>query len=375
MSQTQPLSGILVVAIEQAVAAPLASCRLADAGARVIKIERPEGDFTRGYDSAIRGESTYYVWVNRGKESVVLDFRQPQDAALLQRLISRADVVIQNLGPGAAERGGFGSSKLRAERPELITCDITGYGETGPMKDMRAYDLMVQAESGIAYVTGSPQEPGRVGVSACDVATGMYAHAAILEALVRRGKTGEGAAIHVSLFESMADWMTVPLLTYEHAGRDWPRTGLGHPLIVPYGAYQTRDGAVLVSVQNHREWQRFCEFVLKDVSLIEDPRFATNQDRTQNKDQLNAIVHSVMSILSVEEAIVRLTSADLAFARVNNVEALSRHPQLRRAKVQTPVGAVDVVAPPATFRGEDRRLGAVPALGGHTDAIRKEFAG
>ncbi|MGN6283777.1 MAG: CaiB/BaiF CoA transferase family protein [Afipia sp.] len=375
MSQTQPLSGILVVAIEQAVAAPLASCRLADAGARVIKIERPEGDFTRGYDSAIRGESTYYVWVNRGKESVVLDFRQPQDAALLQRLISRADVVIQNLGPGAAERGGFGSSKLRAERPELITCDITGYGETGPMRDMRAYDLMVQAESGIAYVTGSPQEPGRVGVSACDVATGMYAHAAILEALVRRGKTGEGAAIHVSLFESMADWMTVPLLTYEHAGRDWPRTGLGHPLIVPYGAYQTRDGAVLVSVQNHREWQRFCEFVLKDVSLIEDPRFATNQDRTQNKDQLNAIVHSVMSILSVEEAIVRLTSADLAFARVNNVEALSRHPQLRRATVQTPVGAVDVVAPPATFRGEDRRLGAVPALGGHTDAIRKEFAG
>lgn len=375
MSQTQPLSGILVVAIEQAVAAPLASCRLADAGARVIKIERPEGDFTRGYDSAIRGESTYYVWVNRGKESVVLDFRQPQDAALLQRLISRADVVIQNLGPGAAERGGFGSSKLRAERPELITCDITGYGETGPMKDMRAYDLMVQAESGIAYVTGSPQEPGRVGVSACDVATGMYAHAAILEALVRRGKTGEGASIHVSLFESMADWMTVPLLTYEHAGRDWPRTGLGHPLIVPYGAYQTRDGAVLVSVQNHREWQRFCEFVLKDVSLIEDPRFATNQDRTQNKDQLNAIVHSVMSILSVDEAIVRLTSADLAFARVNNVEALSRHPQLRRATVQTPVGAVDVVAPPATFRGEDRRLGAVPTLGGHTDAIRKEFAG
>lgn len=375
MSQTQPLSGILVVAIEQAVAAPLASCRLADAGARVIKIERPEGDFTRGYDSAIRGESTYYVWVNRGKESVVLDFRQPQDAALLQRLISRADVVIQNLGPGAAERGGFGSSKLRAGRPDLITCDITGYGETGPMKDMRAYDLMVQAESGIAYVTGSPQEPGRVGVSACDVATGMYAHAAILEALVRRGKTGEGASIHVSLFESMADWMTVPLLTYEHAGRDWPRTGLGHPLIVPYGAYQTCDGAVLVSVQNHREWQRFCEFVLKDVSLIEDPRFATNQDRTQNKDQLNAIVNSVMSILSVEEAIVRLTSADLAFARVNNVEALSRHPQLRRATVQTPVGAVDVVAPPATFRGEDRRLGAVPALGGHTDAIRKEFAG
>jgi crotonobetainyl-CoA:carnitine CoA-transferase CaiB-like acyl-CoA transferase len=226
-------------------------------------------------------------WVNRGKESVVLDFRKPEDAALLHRLLRRADVVIQNLGPGAAERGGFGSAKLRAERPELITCDITGYGETGPMKDMRAYDLMVQAESGIAYVTGSPQEPGRVGVSACDVATGMYAHAAILEALVRRGKTGEGASIHVSLFESMADWMTVPLLTYEHAGRDWPRTGLGHPLIVPYGAYNTRDGAILVSVQNHREWQRFCEAVLENATLVDDARFATNQDRARNKDGLN----------------------------------------------------------------------------------------
>ena len=371
---TQPLSGILVVAVEQAVAAPFASSRLADAGARVIKIERPEGDFTRGYDSAIRGESTYYVWVNRGKEWIVLDFRKPEDAALLQRLLRRADVVIQNLGPGAAERGGFGSAKLRAERPELITCDITGYGEAGPMKDMRAYDLMVQAESGIAYVTGSPQEPGRVGVSACDVATGMYAHAAILEALVRRGKTGEGASIHVSLFESMADWMTVPLLTYEHAGRDWPRTGLGHPLIVPYGAYNTRDGAILVSVQNHREWQRFCEAVLENAALVDDARFATNQDRTRNKDELNVIINSVMSALSREEAIARLTRADLAFSRVNDVAALSRHSQLRRASVQTPVGPVDVVAPPATFRDEARALGAVPGLGQHTEAVRSEFA-
>jgi crotonobetainyl-CoA:carnitine CoA-transferase CaiB-like acyl-CoA transferase len=294
------------------------------------------------------GASTYYVWVSPAG-SIVLDCK-PDDAALLQRLLRRADVVIQNLGPGAAERGGFGSAKLRAERPELITCDITGYGETGPMKDMRAYDLMVQAESGVAYVTGSPQEPGRVGVSACDVATGMYAHAAILEALVRRGKTGEGASIHFSLFESMADWMTVPLLTYEHAGRDWPRTGLGHPLIVPYGAYNTRDGAILVSVQNHREWQRFCEAVLENAALVDDARFATNQDRTRNKDELNAIINSVMSALSQEEAIARLTRADLAFARVNDVAALSRHSQLRRASVQTPVGPVDVVAPPATFR-------------------------
>ncbi|WP_083636267.1 CaiB/BaiF CoA-transferase family protein [Bradyrhizobium sp. AS23.2] len=370
----KPLTGVLVVAIEQAVAAPFASCRLADAGARVIKIERPEGDFTRGYDGAIRGESTYYVWVNRGKESVVLDFRKAEDAALLQSLISRADVVIQNLGPGAAERGGFGSEKLRAARPELITCDITGYGETGPMKDMRAYDLMVQAESGIAYVTGSPSEPGRVGVSACDVATGMYAHAAILEALVRRGQTGEGASIHVSLFESMADWMTVPLLTYEHAGRDWPRTGLGHPLIVPYGAYHTRNGSVLVSVQNHREWQRFCEFVLENTAVVEDPRFATNQDRTRNKEELNIIIDAVMSTLTLEEAIQRLSCADLAYARVNDVAALSRHSQLRRASVDTPAGPVDIVAPPATFRRETRDLGAVPALGQHTAAVRSEFA-
>jgi crotonobetainyl-CoA:carnitine CoA-transferase CaiB-like acyl-CoA transferase len=369
----QPLTGVLVVAIEQAVAAPFASSRLADAGARVIKIERAEGDFTRGYDSVIRGESSYYVWINRGKESVILDFRQPEDATLLQRLIARADVLIQNLGPGAAERGGFSSKQLRARRPELITCDITGYGETGPMKDMRAYDLMVQAESGIAYVTGSPQEPGRIGISACDVATGMNAYAAILEALVRRGKTGEGASIHVSLFESMADWMTVPLLTYEHAGREWPRTGLGHPLIVPYGAYNTCDGTVLVSVQNHREWQRFCEFLIQDISLINDIRFSTNQDRTRNKAELNVIIDAVMSKLSLEEAISRLTRADLAFARVNDVAALSRHPQLRRASVQTPVGIVNVVAPPTTFREETRLLGPVPALGQHTKAIRKEF--
>ena len=370
-----PLEGLLVIAVEQAVAAPFATSRLADAGARVIKIERPEGDFARFYDRAVLGQSTYFVWLNRGKESVVLDFRLAEDAALLRRMMRRADVVVQNLGPGAAARAGFGSHELRAETPRLITCDISGYGESGPMADQRAYDLLVQAESGLASITGTPHAPGRIGVSACDIGTGMYAQAAILEALVRRGISGQGAAITVSLFEAMADWMSVPIVQFDHTGIPWPRLGLGHPTLVPYGAYQVSDGQILVGVQNDREWARFATTVLQRDELASDVRFARNTDRVENRAALDAILNPILGRLSGAELVARLRAAEVAYGRINEVAAAARHEQLRRTEVQTPGGPVSLVAPPASFREEPRRLRPVPALGEHTAAVRAEFAG
>lgn len=375
---TLPLEGLLVVAVEQAAAAPYASSRLADAGARVIKIERPEGDFARGYDKAVHGDSTYFVWLNRGKESIVLDYSKPDDAALLQSLIAKADVLIQNLGPGAAKRAGFGWEEMRARYPRLITCDITGYGEEGPYADMRAYDLLVQAESGIASVTGTPEAPGRIGISACDVGTGMYAHAAILEALIQRGRTGQGSAIHVSLFEAMCDWMTVPLLHYDYAGTVWPRVGLSHPTIAPYGAYPVggavgEEHQVLIGIQNDGEWRRFATDVLHRADLLERPEFATNLLRVENRDALDARIREILSALPVAEVRDRLRSARVAFAAVNDVGALSRHPHLRRATVSTAHGSAQIVAPPATFRNEPRTLGHVPAKDEHGKSIREEF--
>jgi len=373
-SLTLPLTGLLVISVEQAVAAPYAACKLADAGARVIKIERPEGDFARGYDSVVHGESTYFVWLNRGKESVVLDYRIAADAALLRRMMLRADVVIQNLGPGAAERAGFGWRELRAAKPSLITCDITGYGESGPFADQRAYDLLVQAESGMSSITGTPHAPGRIGVSACDIATGMNAHAAILEALIRRGMSGQGAAIQVSLFESMADWMNVPILFYEHTGTQWPRLGLGHPSMAPYGVFDVSDGQILVGVQNDREWRRVCIGVLEQPGLAEDPRFVTNAGRVRNRAALEAIVRPFFAALSARDLVALLTRAEVAFGRLNDVAAVSRHEQLRRTEVATAGGPVSLVAPAASFREEPRRFGPVPALGAHTEAVRAEFA-
>jgi len=376
---SKPLSGLLVVAVEQAAAAPYASSRLADAGARVIKVERPEGDFARGYDQAVRGDSTYFVWLNRGKESITLDFTRPEDAELLQNLISKADVFIQNLGPGAAQRAGFGWQALREKYPRLITCDITGYGEEGPYSDMRAYDLLVQGESGIASVTGTPEAPGRIGISACDIGTGMYAHAAILEALIKRGITGQGSAIHVSLFESMCDWMAVPLLHYDYAGTVWPRVGLAHPTIAPYGAYPVgttlgRDDLVLLGIQNDGEWKRFAAQVLEQPDLAERPEFVTNSLRVDNRQSLNELVVGAFARFTLGELGVRLKKAGVAFAAVNDVRALSRHPHLRRISVGTAHGEVNIVAPPATVRGEPRTLGAVPSLGEHGEAIRAEFS-
>ncbi len=371
-----PLDGLLVIAVEQAAAAPYASSRLADAGARVIKIERAAGDFARGYDGAVMGDSTYFVWLNRGKESIVLDFAQPDDLALLRTLILQADVLIQNLGPGAAARAGFGWQEMRAANPRLITCDITGYGETGPYADMRAYDLLVQAESGIASVTGTPEAPGRIGISACDIGTGMYAHAAILEALLQRERTGEGSALHVSLFDAMADWMTVPLLHYDYAGTVWPRVGLGHPTIAPYGAFACGDGQqLLIGVQNDGEWRRFATEVLERPEWVEDARYRSNQDRVRHAEELKAGIESVLGGMDVAELRRRLTQAKIAYASVNGVKELSSHPHLRRVEVRTAHGEASIVAPPVEVRGAPRQLGEVPAVGAHTQAIRAEFGG
>ena len=369
------LDGLLVVALEQAVAAPYVSSRLADRGARVIKLERPEGDFARGYDTVANGASAYFVWLNRGKESLALDIKDAQDAALLSRLLAKADVFIENLAPGAAARAGFGSADLRARHPRLITCDISGYGQEGPYRDMKAYDLLIQAESGLVSVTGTPEAPGRVGVSVCDIAAGMAAFAAILEALYARERTGEGAGIEVSLFDGMADWMTVPLLYQENTGAAPARMGLAHPSIAPYGAYPCASGdLVVISIQNEREWVRFCAEVLARPELAHRPEFENVAARVENRAALDAHIHGVFGALGRDELGKKLFGAKIAFGWVNEVADFAKHPQLRRMKVETTLGQVDLVAPPAQFAGEALNLGPVPALDADGAAIREEFS-
>ena len=373
---TLPLSGILVVALEQAVAAPTCTVRLADAGARVIKIERREGDFARGYDAAAKGLSSYFVWLNRGKESVCLDIKKAEDKALLARMLAKADVFIQNLAPGAMARAGFGSEALRARHPRLITVDISGYGETGEYAQMKAYDLLVQAESGLCSVTGRPEGPGRVGVSACDIACGMNAHAAVLEALIARGITGKGTGIAVSLFDGMADWMNVPFLFYEGTGRAPERMGLAHPSICPYGAFATKDGAlVLISIQNEREWVEFCTTFMQQPDLSQRAGFRVNVERVEHRAMVDAHVADTFAGLTREECAARLRAANTAFGFVNDLAGLASHPALRRLAVVTPNGVVDVAAPPARFSDGERTYGPVPALGAHTEQARAEFAG
>ncbi len=368
------LDGLLVVSVEQAVAAPYCSARLADAGARVIKIERPEGDFARDYDGYVHGQSSYFVWLNRGKQSVTLDFKHKDDLALLHRMIAKADILIQNLAPGAAERAGFGSVAMRAMHQRLITVDISGYGDHGPYKDRRAYDLLVQAESGLASITGTAEAPGRVGISATDIGTGMYAHAAVLEALLARHKTGEGRAISVSLFSSMAEWMTVPLLAKDYANYDWPRLGLTHPFIAPYGVYQTADKVpVLISIQNDREFERLCHGVLERPGLDKDPDYATNKARNARRDDTNAIVQKSFGGRSFADLAARLDAAQIAWARVSSVGDLSSHPQLRRVGFGTEKGEVAMPALAASWQGEPERLGEVPSVGQHTAVVRREF--
>ena len=369
------LDGILVVSLEQAVAAPFCSSRLADAGARVIKVEREGGDFARGYDSAIKGESVYFVWLNRGKESVVLDIKDAQDTALLDRMLSKTDVFIQNLAPGAAARAGFGSLALRRRYPRLITCDISGYGEGGEYADMKAYDMLVQAESGLCSITGSPEQHGRIGVSACDIGTGLYAFAAILEALYARERSGEGSAIKLSMFGAMADWMAVPLLRYDYGGAKLPRTGLSHPLIQPYGAYATRNGPpILIAIQNQREYLRFCNEVLEMPEVIDDPRFHDNPSRCENAEALKAVIDEHFLRIDRDALLERLRESKIAFGEVNDVEGLSAHPALKRVEVDTPGGPVSMVAPPASIDAKQYALQPVPALGEHSEAIRAEFS-
>jgi itaconate CoA-transferase len=369
-----PLSGLLVLTLEQAVAAPYLSSRLADAGARVIKVERAEGDFARGYDKAAKGLSSYFVWLNRGKQSLVADIKSPGDAALLHRILARADVFIQNLAPGAAARAGFGSDELRRRYPGLITVDISGYGETGDYAAMKAYDLLVQAESGLAMITGHPAGPGRVGVSACDIACGMAAHAGVLEALIGRGITGVGEALKVSLFDGMADWMNVPLLYYEGTGQAPARLGLAHPSICPYGAFETKDKAlVLISIQNEREWVEFCTEFLGAPELAKQPGYASNVVRVANRATVDARVGAAFARLTRDEAAARLRAANTAYGFVNDLAAFSHHPALRRQLVDTPNGPVAIAAPPVVH-ASPRELGPVPGIGEHSAAIRAEFA-
>jgi len=374
-SPNRDLDGLLVISLEQAVAAPYAASRLADAGARVIKVERPEGDFARGYDADAKGHSSYFVWLNRGKESVALDLKQPDDLQIFKQMLSKADVFIQNLMPGALDRLGVSMADLRQADPRLITCDISGYGASGPFAQMKAYDFLVQAEVGLAQITGAPEEPGRVGVSICDIAAGMTAHAAILQALVARAKTGEGRAIEVSLFHALADWMNVPYLQHHYGGREIRRPGLHHPTIAPYGAYRCGDDRMLlISIQNEREWLRLCSDVLDQPNLPQNPKFDSNVHRVENRVSLDAIMNGVFGQYSIDKIAEKLQSAQIAFGRLNDMDVFTQHPQNRFVSVRTSAGDVQLLSPGAIVNGILPRLGDVPDLGQHSAAIRAEFS-
>ena len=368
------LKGLLVVSIEQAVAAPYLTGRLAEAGARVVKVERPEGDFARGYDKLVHGESAYFVWLNRGKESVCLDLRNDVDKSVLAELISKADIFVQNLAPGAITRLGFDPVELRKQNPKLITVSISGYGETGPYSDHKAYDLLVQAESGLSAITGNEAGSARVGVSVCDIASGMTALEAVLQALIGRMQTGLGRHISVSMFHSLSDWMNVPYLQYAYGNKLPERNGLSHPTIAPYGAFYGSDGKqVLFSIQNEREWAKFCSNILKMPELPKDPRFNNNTNRVQHREALEALISDVFANVPRDELSNQLREAGIACGRVSTMEDLLEHPQNRYVEVETPSGPVKLLAPGALVDGEVPQFGAVPALGDHTEAIRKEF--
>ncbi len=369
-----PLEGLMIVSVEQAVAAPQCTCRLADAGARVIKVERPEGDFAREYDHVVHGESANFVWLNRGKQSVVLDLGNAEDKTLLEAMLAKADVFVQNLKPGAIAKLGFAVARLRKDYPKLICCSISGYGETGPYAQRKAYDLLIQAESGVSSVTGGPEGPARVGVSIVDVAAGLNAYEAILEALIARGRTNDGAEISVSMFDAMAEWMTVPLLHGE-GGVPFKRIGLAHAAIAPYGVFKSRDNAdILIAIQNDREWRVLAEKVLEDAALASDPKFATNPKRVKNRLETDAKVSINFARHGVEALMKKLASADIAFARVNDWELLSKHAHLRRITVGAPSGPVTMPAPAPLRTGQERTYGPIPALGEHTEIIRREFS-
>lgn len=374
-SNDKPLDGLLVVSIEQALAAPLCSGRLAEMGARVIKIERTEGDFARGYDDAANGESSYFVWTNRGKESLVMDFKREDDAALLERILAKADVFIQNLAPGAVARAGFDSATLRERYPRLITCDITGYGAQGPASALKAYDLLVQCESGLVSITGTPEGYGRIGVSICDIGAGMNAAIAVLSALALRERTGHGSGVAVSLFDGAADWMTIPYV-HEAYGNGAPtRQGVRHPSIAPYGAYSTRDGRdIVISIQNEREWQSFCSVFLKQPEVAGDARFASNTERVRNSVALDEVIASAFAQLDTDGALSLLNGASTAFGQVRSVADMAVHPALRTWPMQVGDRELQLVAPAVRAPWDAQRFMSAPELGQHSAKLREEFA-
>jgi crotonobetainyl-CoA:carnitine CoA-transferase CaiB-like acyl-CoA transferase len=374
----QPLEGITVVTLEHAIAAPLATRHLADLGARVIKIERPgSGDFARGYDRRVDGLCSHFVWCNRSKESLALDAKHPEAGAILARLVARADVLVQNLAPGAAARLGLGYEALAPEHPELIVCDISGYGDDGPSRDRKAYDLLIQSEAGLLSVTGAPDGMAKAGISIADIAAGMYAYSQVLAALIQRGRTGRGTRIEVSMLEALGEWMGYPLYYAYDGAEPPPRTGAAHATIYPYGPFATADGEVMLGLQNEREWQRFCADVLERPGLADDARFSTNFERSTHREQLDAEIRATFATLTVVEVEARLDRAKIANARVNDMAALWHHPQLaareRWRTIGSPVGPLPSLLPPGTWRDGEPRMDPVPGLGEHSDIILGEL--
>lgn len=376
--EARPLDGITVVSLEQAVAAPLATRHLADLGARVIKIERVDGgDFARAYDTAVRGMGSHFVWLNRGKESVTLDVKTPEGLGLLRELIAGADVFLQNLAPGAAARLGLAAGTLRSERPELIVVDMSGYGPSGPYRDRRAYDLLVQSEGGLVSITGKPDSPAKTGIPTADIAAGMYAYSGVLAAVLRRFRTGVGAHLEVSMLDAVAEWMGYPLYVTAYTGEQPPRAGLSHPVIAPYDAYPAADGEVLIGIQNDRGWARLATDVIGRPELVTDPDFATNVARVRNRARVDAVVAEATKKFTAGELVRRLDEAGIASARLNSVRQLIDHPQLaerdRWREVDTPVGKIDALLPPTTFADVEAAMGPVPALGEHTASVLAEL--
>jgi itaconate CoA-transferase len=368
-----------VVAVEQAVAAPFASRQLADLGARVIKIERPvAGDFARGYDATVNGLASHFVWINRSKESLTLDLKRPEAAEVLRALVSRADVLIHNLAPGAMTRLGFGSEALRTQHPRLVICEISGYGTTGPYRDKKAYDLLVQSEAGLVSITGTPETPSKVGVSIADIAAGMYAFSSILAALLRRARIGSGAVLDVSMFDALAEWMGYPAYYTAYGGAAPARSGAAHPAIAPYGPYRAGDGKVVyLGLQNEREWARFCADVLGQPSLANDRRFDSNAARVQHRVELDGLITAAFSTNTAEDVVARLDAAQIANARMNTMQEFLDHPQLaardRWRTVESSAGPLRALLPPFGFDDLEPAMGPIPALGTHTDAILREL--
>ena len=375
----RPLDGITVVSLEHAIAAPFCTRQLADLGARVIKVERPgSGDFARAYDKQVKGLSSHFVWVNRSKESLTLDLKQPAALAALKTLLKTADVLVQNLAPGAAARMGLTAELLQKENPKLILCDISGYGNDGPYRDKKAYDLLIQSEAGFLSVTGTPETPSKAGNSIADIAAGMYAYTNILAALLQRGKTGKGSVIDVSMLESLSEWMSFPMY-YAYEGADPPpRNGASHATIYPYGPFKAGDGGtIMLGLQNEREWAQFCEVVLEKPELVQDERFDKNFKRNEKRTELLAIIDESFKTLSTEQLIARLEKAQIANARLNDMQGLWKHEQLqarhRWTQVDTPTGSIPALLPPGSNSSYDYRMDAIPAVGQHTESILQEI--